>query len=48
MSLKYQITQEFIKCIGFLFVDNTDLIVIEYDEEELEDICVRQQQSLTC
>ena len=43
MSLKYPITQEFLQCIGFLFVDDTDLIVIGDEEEELEDICVRQQ-----
>ena len=33
--------------IGFLFVDDTDLIVIGDGEEGVEEIRVRQQQSLT-
>ena len=48
MSLKYPITQEFLQCIGSLFVDDTNLIVIGDEKEELEDIRVRQQKSLTC
>ena len=36
MSLKYPIISEFLEFIGFLFVDNKDLIVIGDEYETLE------------
>ena len=40
MSLKYPITEETLLCIGFLFVDDIDLIIIGDEKEELEENCV--------
>ena len=47
MSIRYPISDDWLKCMGFLFVDDTDLIVIGDGEEGVEEIRVRQQQSLT-
>ena len=46
MSLKYPITHEFLKCMGFLFVDDTDLIVIGNEEESGVQVCQRQQNEV--
>ena len=46
MSLKYPITHEFLQCMGFLFVDDTDSTVIGNEEEIGEQVCQRQQEGV--
>ena len=46
MSLKYPLTEEHLDCMGFLFVDDTDLIIIGKENETRDQVCNRQQQSV--
>ena len=47
MSITYPITREQLECIGFLFVDDTDLIVIGEENDSVEQVCAKQQRSVT-
>ena len=48
MALRYPMTQEELKCMGFVFVDDTDLIVIGTEEDTKESVCHKQQQAMLC
>ena len=45
-SIKYPITREQLKCMGFLFVDDTELIVIGKSNDSKEQVCIKQQQGV--
>ena len=47
MSITYPITREQLEFIGFLFVDDTDLIVIGEENDSAEQVCAKQQRSVT-
>ena len=44
MSLTYPMISEELKCMRFLFVDDTNLIVIGERKDSAEDVCIKQQQ----
>ena len=44
LELKYTLTKDELRCMGFVFVDNTNLIVIAKENETIEDVKVQQQQ----
>lgn len=44
MASNYPMTREELKCMGFVFVDYTDLIVIGTEDETKESVCQKQQQ----
>ena len=48
MELKYSLTSGELKCMGLIFVDNTNLTVIAKEEGNIEDIKERQQQDTLC
>ena len=48
MELKYQLITAKLKCMGFIFVDDTDSIVIAKEEENIEVLNYRQQQDTLC
>ena len=48
LELKFPLTNEELRCMGFIFVDDTDLIVIAKESENIEDVKVRQQQGTLC
>ena len=48
LELKYPLIAEELKCMGFIFVDDTDLIVIAKENETLDDVKYRQEQGNLC
>ena len=46
LELKYPLTKDELRCMGFIFVDNTDLIVIA--KKTIKDVKVQQQQGTLC
>ena len=48
LELKFPLTNEELRCMGFIFVDDTDLIVIAKKSENIEDVKVIQQQGTLC
>ena len=44
LELKFPSTNKELQCVAFIFVDDTDLIVIAKENETIEDVKVRQQQ----
>ena len=48
LELKHPLTVEELKCIGFIFVDDEDLIVIAKENETIEDVRDKQQQGTLC
>ena len=48
LELKFPLTKEELHCMGFIFVDDTDLIVIAKEDETKQDVLKRQQQSTLC
>ncbi len=45
LELKFPLTKEELHCMGFIFVDDTDLIVIAKEDETNQDVLKRQQNS---
>ena len=41
LELEYQLTKDEVRCMSFIFVDNTHLIVISKENETIEDVKVR-------
>ncbi len=48
LELKFPLTKEELHCMGFIFVDDTDLIVIAKENETVQDVMRRQQQGTLC
>ncbi len=48
LELKFPLTNEELHCMGFIFVDDTDLIVIAKENESVDDVMRRQQQGTLC
>ena len=48
MSLQYTMSNEELRCMGFVFVDDTDLIVIGNKNYTKETVCRKQQQGMEC
>ena len=46
LKLKYRLTTEELKCMGFMFVYNAELIVIAKEDETIDDVKYRQQQGI--
>ena len=44
LKLKFPLMKEELHCIGFIFVDDTDLIIISKENKTVEDVKIRQQQ----
>ena len=48
MSLTYPMTSEDLQCMGFVFVDDTDLIAIGDKNDSVQEVCIKQQQGMLC
>ena len=48
VRIKYPLTTEELKYIGYIFVDNTDLILIAKENKTIICVKYRQQQSTLC
>ena len=48
MALHYPMTREELKCMDFVFADDTDLIVIGTEDDTKESVFYKQQQAMSC
>lgn len=48
ITLQYPMSKEELKCMGFVFVDDNDLIVIGKENGTKETVCRKQQQGMAC
>ena len=48
LELKYPLTKDELRCMSFVFVDDTELIVIAKEDKPIEEVKVQQQQGNSC